>query len=132
MRWITQTPDTHPGLNLDYSSNVQTMVDKAEITSSDAIDIAGDDMRTIYSAVAAIMPEIAGQSISDVCKDIYDRLEPHVDDKTWESLSSTIPRLIKTLALKLGLGASDEFNWGIMHFVHKHHQWVLVWFSYFE
>ena len=115
-----------------YSSNARTNVDKAEVAGPDATDIAGDDTRTIYSAVTAVMPEIAHQSISDICRDIYRNLEPHVDDKTWEYLSSTIPELIKTLALRLGLGSSDEFNRRIMHFVHKHHQCVLVWFSYFE
>ena len=109
-------------LNSNYSSNEQGVVDKAEFTNPDATDTVGDDIRTIYSAATTVIPEIGRQSISDVCKDIYNRLEPHVDNKTWESLSSTIPGRIKILALKLGSGSSDEFNRRIMHFVHKHHQ----------
>ena len=109
-------------LNSNYSSNEQGVVDKAEFTNPDATDTVGDDIRTTYSAATTVIPEIARQFISDVCKDIYNRLEPHVDNKTWESLSSTIPGRIKILALKLGSGSSDEFNRRIMHFVHKHHQ----------
>ena len=109
-------------LNSNYYSNEQGVVDKAEVTNPDATNTVGDDIQTTYSAATTVIPEIARQSISDLCKDIYNRLEPHVDKKTWESLSSTIPGLIKILALKLGLGASDEFNMRIMHFVHKHHQ----------
>jgi hypothetical protein len=107
---------------IDNSSNVQAFVDKGEVTSPDAPGKTGDDTGTVYSAATTIMPNFARQSISDICKDIYNRLEPHVNDKNRELLCSTISDLIKALAIKLGLGASDKFNRGIMHFVHKHRQ----------
>jgi hypothetical protein len=119
--------------NPDYLSNAQAIAHKAEVSApSDSTDGIGDDTRTTYSGATTIMPETYRQWISDVCKDVYSKLELHVDGKTRESLSAIIPELLKILAVKLGSDASDEFNQRIMHFVHKHHQCVLLGFEYFR
>lgn len=110
-------------LNPDYLSNVSTAAHKAKVSApGDQADKIGDDTRTTYFGATTVMPEVYRQWISDVCKDVYSKLELHLDDKTFESISATLPGMIKTLALKLGSDASDEFNQRIMHFVHKHHQ----------
>jgi hypothetical protein len=114
-------------LNTDYLCNAQEIAHKAEVSApSHSTDKIEDDTRTTYSGATTIMPETYRQWISDVCKDIHSKLEMHVDGKTRESLSTMLPELIKILAVKLGSDASDEFNQRIMHFVHKHHQCVLL------
>jgi hypothetical protein len=81
-----------------------------------------DDKRTTYSVATTIPNDSAQQCIVDICKDIYAKISGQIDRMTWGSMSHEMPFLVKSFALQLGHGASDDISRRIMCFVHLHHQ----------
>lgn len=81
-----------------------------------------DDAQTEYSAATTIVPDLARESISNVCRDIHSRIGKHMGDQGWASISAIFPSLIKAFAIQLGMGGSSDFDRRIMLFVHQHHQ----------
>lgn len=102
------------------------IVDKAGATgpgfSSSKNETSADDTGAEYSLATTVMQDLARRCMSEVTKDIHSKLGKQVDQNIWESLSKTVPGLIKSFAVKLGLSASNERDRRIMHFVHKRHQ----------
>ena len=84
--------------------------------------LADLDSKTIYSAATTVMPGLAQESISDVCKDIHARIGKRIGNEDWSLVSDIVPSLIKAFAIKLGRSTSNPFDRRIMHFVHQHHQ----------
>jgi hypothetical protein len=82
-----------------------------------------DDTGTVYPlATTTVMQDLAHLCISEITKDIQSKLGIQVDNNIWESLSETVPELIKSFAAKLGLSASNGRDRRIRYFVHKLHQ----------
>ena len=114
--------------NHGYIPIIQDIDPPIEITDSlsDTFEMFTnqDDAETIYSAAVSIMDDAARQSISDVCKDIFSKIEENVGAQNWQSLSRSIPGLIKAFAIQLGSPTLDDPSTSqrVMYFIHRHHQ----------
>ncbi|KAK4221306.1 hypothetical protein QBC38DRAFT_377349 [Podospora fimiseda] len=85
-----------------------------------------DDLQTVYSAVTTVVPTTLRESILHVCETIHDQIKPRLNSPDFKTDSTLIPWIIKIFAIELGLEdpCSGSANWGIMHFVHKHHEQI--------
>ncbi|KAK3386737.1 hypothetical protein B0H63DRAFT_540787 [Podospora didyma] len=84
----------------------------------------GNEAKTTYSAESTDMSSLARQCISEVCRDVYDKIGRHVTDTKWTTIASTMPGLIKAFAIKLGEANASDWGRRVRHFVHKNHKQV--------
>ncbi|ETS77918.1 hypothetical protein PFICI_09980 [Pestalotiopsis fici W106-1] len=108
-----------------YQENAENPNHANCIHKDSTSDMDANDANTSYSAVTAIFPELADNCVVDVCNNINSRLDGLVDRPTLVSLSKRLPELIKAFAIKLGSDMPDQINLRVMHFVHKHHQYIV-------
>lgn len=81
-----------------------------------------DDTATLYSAGTTVAPARAQTYISEICNDIYSKLNDSVNAKTWPVVSKILPDLIKAFAVRLGNDCAVQVNRDIMYFVHQQHK----------
>ena len=79
------------------------------------------DERTYISAATTVVPVVVQHSISEVCDDIYNRVQRHVGEHN-KSLFDGMPDLIKAFAIRLAHLDPSDSNRRIMHFVYSHHR----------
>ncbi|KAH6989653.1 hypothetical protein BKA56DRAFT_258911 [Ilyonectria sp. MPI-CAGE-AT-0026] len=84
-----------------------------------------DDTATLYSAGTTVAPARAQAYISEICNDIYSKLNHCVNSKTWPVVSKILPDLIKAFAVRLGNDCAVQVNRDIMYFVHQRHREVV-------
>ncbi|KAL6400185.1 homeobox protein hoy1 [Ilyonectria robusta] len=84
-----------------------------------------DDTATLYSAGTTVAPARAQTYISEICNDIYSKLNDCVNAKTWPVVSKILPDLIKAFAVRLGNDCAVQVNRDIMCFVHQRHREVV-------
>jgi hypothetical protein len=82
------------------------------------------DARTYISATTTVVPVVVQHSISEVCDDIYRRVQQHVGEDN-KNLLDGMPDLIKAFAIRLAHLDPSDANRRIMHFVYSHHRRVL-------
>ncbi len=79
----------------------------------------GDDSGTVVSAeTRAIGPE-AQRPISEVCNDIYNQIQKHVDKDNQPSVMDVLPTLIKAFAVRLASRDPTPTGRQLMHFVYS-------------
>jgi len=115
-----------PELNFNAPENFRDVEQKDFASSFSATCRSEAEARTTYSAATTVVPNIAQRCILEVCQDIYNKAGRHVSDENWGFVSNAIPDLIKAFAIKLGSGPENGQNRRMMYFVHKHHQYVLL------
>lgn len=81
-----------------------------------------DDTATLYSAGTTVAPARAQTYISEICNDIYSKLNDSVNAKTWPVVSKILPDLVKAFAVRLGNDCAVQVNRDIMYFVHQRHK----------
>ncbi|KAH7121479.1 hypothetical protein EDB81DRAFT_814021 [Dactylonectria macrodidyma] len=122
----TRTPFTDSGYatlpNYDLIAKNQ-MINSKEQAQELVPGSSEDGQSAVLSAATSIMPSVAQQSISEVCKDIYYRIGDEIRNNTNNGAVTldALPVLIKAFAIKLGTSPSTEMNRRMMHFVYKHH-----------
>ena len=79
------------------------------------------DSETVISAGTTIAEAVAQNSISEICNDIYARLQCHVGADNQNLLFDVVPDLIKAFALRLDQADPSHASWNIMHFVYSRH-----------
>ncbi|RSL86866.1 hypothetical protein CDV31_016342 [Fusarium ambrosium] len=60
--------------------------------------------------------------VSELCLDIHDKIRRKTSLAPLPELFGTLPRLIKTLAVKIGQESDSQVNRDIMYFLHKSHR----------
>jgi hypothetical protein len=90
----------------------------------DSVEKNGEDdgdAMTIISAATTVIPIVAHHSISEVCNNIYNRIQSHVNDYDKGLFFDVLPSLIKAFAIRLVNLDPSYINRRIMHFVYSHH-----------
>jgi len=90
--------------------------------TSDMGDENTEDAKTLYSAATTIDLPQSQQYITELCSDIFRKLENHFDSTNWDALETALPSLIKGFAIKIGHDSSAQVNQDIMYFIHKKHK----------
>lgn len=93
--------------------------DKSEVEMGDEDT---EDAKTLYSAATSIDLPQSQQYITELCGDIFSKLENHFDSTNWNTLEKALPSLIKAFAVKIGHDSSAQVNQDIMYFIHKQHK----------
>ncbi|KAK3896905.1 hypothetical protein C8A05DRAFT_20226, partial [Staphylotrichum tortipilum] len=87
--------------------------------ASEGREPGGDDSGTVVSAeTRAIGPE-AQRPISEVCNDIYNQIQKHVDKDNQASVLDVLPTLIKAFAVRLANRDPTPTGRQLMHFVYS-------------
>lgn len=81
-----------------------------------------EDAKTLYSAATTIDLPQSQQYITELCSDIFRKLENHFDSTNWDALETALTSLIKGFAIKIGHDSSAQVNQDIMYFIHKQHK----------
>ncbi|KFY02671.1 hypothetical protein O988_01997 [Pseudogymnoascus sp. VKM F-3808] len=125
---IVEEPFTDSG----YAStrNDPLLPDKPQCPGDDkCIGKKGDedteDAKTLYSAATTIDLPQSQQYISELCSDIFSKLENHFNSTNWNALETALPSLIKGFAIKIGHDSSAQVNQDIMYFIHKQHKDII-------
>ncbi|KFY28123.1 hypothetical protein V491_00626 [Pseudogymnoascus sp. VKM F-3775] len=84
-----------------------------------------EDSKTIYSAATSIDLPQSQQYITELCGDIFNKLENHFNSRNWDTLEIALPSLIKAFAIKIGYDSSAQINQQIMYFIHKQHKRII-------
>lgn len=110
--------------DLPLPDNQQCRVDdKSNVKTGDEDTV---DSKTDYSAATSIdhLPR-SQQYITELCSDIFNRLENHFNSTNWDTLEIALPSLIKAFAINIGFDPSAQVNQHIMYFIHKQHRLVI-------
>jgi hypothetical protein len=83
---------------------------------------ASSDSKTVISDATTVIPAAAQQTISEVCNDIYNRMQLHIERDNRDIFLDTLPDLIKAFAIRLAHLDSGETNRKILHFVYSRHR----------
>ncbi len=78
------------------------------------------DNKTVISAATAIGIE-AQRPLAEVCNDIYNQIQPHVDDDNRDLVLGALPNLIKAFAIRLAHCDPSSTSRQIMHFIYSRH-----------
>jgi hypothetical protein len=116
--------------NLDNSPNSQPILGKPPppfvIDSSATGGSQGDDdAKKTYSINTAVDPVYARKCIVELCNDIYSKLHQSIDTINRRALTTILPELIKTFAIKLchdATSQNSQMNREIMCFIHERHR----------
>ncbi|KFX99399.1 hypothetical protein V490_01813 [Pseudogymnoascus sp. VKM F-3557] len=84
-----------------------------------------EDAKTLYSAATTIDLPQSQQYITELCSDIFDKLENHFNSTNWDALETALPSLIKGFAIKIGHDSSAQVNQDIMYFIHRQHKDII-------
>ncbi|KAK1752678.1 hypothetical protein QBC47DRAFT_432305 [Echria macrotheca] len=95
--------------------------------SEQAAAVGGDDndncdSMTVISAATTVILDVAQQSISEVCNNMYNKIYQHIDAENLESFFQSLPDLIKAFALRFAHLHQSGTNRRIMHFVYSQHR----------
>lgn len=96
-----------------------------EFGSSQLSDCDENDAATVYTAADSV-PEADLETYKlELSKAILEAVRPQISDtEQLESLSSLLPALLQSFALRIGCPSSSTEEWKIMYFVHKYRQSV--------
>ncbi|RSL79293.1 hypothetical protein CEP51_007492 [Fusarium floridanum] len=75
-----------------------------------------------YEAATTADPADSRAYVSELCLDIHDKIRRKTSLAPLPELFGTLPRLIKTLAVKIGQESDSQVNRDIMYFLHKSHR----------
>ncbi|KAJ4313607.1 hypothetical protein N0V84_009314 [Fusarium piperis] len=102
-------------------SNLETQegTGEAVLVRNSTVD---DDAKTTYSKATNEDPAQTRDFVHELASDIYGKLGPMVDPEDWPLLSSTLPDLLKALAIKIGSEGSSQAHRDVMYFIHKEHR----------
>ncbi|RSL85682.1 hypothetical protein CEP52_016067 [Fusarium oligoseptatum] len=78
--------------------------------------------QTVYSEATTADPADSRAYVSELCLDIHDKIRRKTSLAPLPELFGTLPRLIKTLAVKIGQESDSQVNRDIMYFLHKSHR----------
>lgn len=80
-----------------------------------------DEVATVYSVATSVPEDDLETYKSELSEAIIKAVLPHVSDaEQLESLTSLLPNLLQSFALRLGCPGSSKAEKEIMYFVHKH------------
>ncbi|OBT67903.1 hypothetical protein VE03_02433 [Pseudogymnoascus sp. 23342-1-I1] len=131
---VVEGPFTDSGyasiLKTNISRNDLPLADKPQCPVADKSNVKmgnedTEDTKTIYSAAASIDLPQSQQYITELCGDIFNKLENHFDSTNWNTLEKRLPSLIKAFAVKIGYDSSAQVNQDIMYFIHKQHRGII-------
>lgn len=96
-----------------------------EFDCSQVSDYDENDAATVYTAADSV-PEADLETYKlELSRAIFEAVRPYVSDiEQLEPLSSLLPALLQSFALRLGCPSSSTEEWKIMYFVHKHRKFV--------
>jgi hypothetical protein len=115
MPWSGAMPFTDSG----YASVLPGRFGSVEIEDKDEDD--SDTKTEISAASTAIGPE-AHRPISEVCSDIYNQVQRHLDEDNKTLVLGALPNLIKAFAIRLAHLEPSDTSRRVMHFVYSRHQ----------
>ncbi|KAH7243150.1 hypothetical protein B0J15DRAFT_94008 [Fusarium solani] len=89
--------------------------------SSQLFDYDENDAATVYTDADSVPETFLETYKLELSRAIFEAVRPHVSDtEQLESLSSPLPALLESFALRLGCPSSSTEERKIMYFVHKH------------
>lgn len=128
---VAEGPVTDSGYASIFKTNISRngppLPDKPQCLADDKSNVKmrdedTEDAKTLYSAATTIDLPKSQQYISELCSDIFSKLENHFDSTNWNTLETALPSLIKAFAIKIGHDSSAKVNQDIMYFIHKQHK----------
>ena len=116
-------PDAGGGFEVPFTDSgyASAAVGAGESCAVGGRDEDDSDSKTVISAATTVIPSVAQHSISEVCNNIYNRIQRHVDHDNRIAFFDALPDLIKAFAIRLAHLDSSGINRRIMHFVYSRH-----------
>ena len=85
-----------------------------------------DDMRTSYSAESCMDVVHTQHYVSELCQEIYCKLQPRLGVLNRNRISKELPELIQSFSMRLGHEDPSQVNQDIMHFMLRSYRFVQI------
>ncbi|KAI1390202.1 uncharacterized protein F4822DRAFT_428544 [Hypoxylon trugodes] len=129
--YATASCRSNAALNHQLGLPNQKLINQPQGSPLEFIQHDDDDVQTVYTEISNISEVKRGSYITTLADDLFNEIgAKEMDEETIEKLSSTLPTLLKALALNFGYRASSsQMHHDVMVFVYKYRDSIAASFK---